>query len=490
MAETVSSPLLERSRAVLRRATRMLIAPPQDRTGRWMERIILLALFLIGLFLWGDSLSWGNIPWDRADWYDITGPRLFYLQEAVQSGQLPLHVNDPQGMKGATDRYMAIPDVILSPQIILLRWLGPGSFVLIQTLAMYALGFWGLLRMKRRWKLSPAVFIMLFLLYNFNGHLVAHVAVGHAAWWSVFLLSWFVLWVMELLEEGGGWRWAARVSLLLAFVYLQGGFHPFLWCWLFLAALLLFCWRLRKPLALALAFSLLLSMGRILPAALVSADLRIGFLSGFTSAGELLSGLVTLRGPAQALETITPLNPLVAWWEFDHYIGLAGAAFLALGGWLWLRERGGREKSCLPLWGACGVLAVLSVGRLYRVFFALGIPFLTGERVSSRFLLLPLLFLAALAARALQHGLDENRWTPGARLVGWGGLLILFNDLMQHRELWKLDQLEKIFPHETFTPFHLANHADPLYAAALIAGGVVTLAALALLLGMARRSAR
>jgi hypothetical protein len=466
----------------------MLSAPPQDRTGRWLERSAILVLFLIGLFLWGDSLAWGNIPWDQADWYDISGPRLFYLQEAVRTWQLPLHVDVLDGMKGATDRYISIPDVILSPQVILLRWLSPGNFVLVQSLALYALGFWGLSRIKRRWGLSLGVFTLLFLIYNFNGHLVAHMAVGHATWWSVFLLPWFVLWVMELLEDGGGWRWAARVSMLLAFIYLQGGFHHYLWCWLFLVALLLFRWRLRKPLLLALAFSMLLSMARILPTALVSADLNIGFLSGFTSTGELLSGLVTLRGPARALETITPLNPLVAWWEFDHYIGWAGVALLALGGYRWLKERNGWGKPYLPLLGACGVMAVLSVGRLYRVVFLLEFPFLTGERVTSRFLLLPLLFIATLAALALQRGLDDKRWPPGLRLAGWGGLLLLFNDLMQHRELWKLDQLEQLFPHETSIPLHVANHADPLYTAALIVGGLITLAALVILFNTARRS--
>jgi len=323
---------------VLHSAGDALILPPRDFAGRWLERAVLAGLFILGAYLWADALNWGQIPWDRADWYDITGPRLFFLQEAVQNGQLPLHVDDPLGMKNATDRFLSIPDVFASPQIVLLRWLTPGAFVLLQTLALYALGYWGLLRLKRQWQLSLAAFIPLYLLFNFNGHLVVHVAVGHAGWGTVFLFSWFVLWTVQLLESGGGWRWAARISLLLAFIFLQGGFHPFLWCWLFLAVLLLFRWRLRKPLLLALAFALLLSMGRILPAAIVTQDLRIGFLSGFTTTAELLAGLVILRGPAQALETVTPLNPLVAWWEFDYYIGWAGLAFVALGGGLLVRH--------------------------------------------------------------------------------------------------------------------------------------------------------
>jgi len=473
---------------VLHSAGDALTLPPRDYVGRWLERAVLLSLFVLGFYLWADALNWGQIPWDRADWYDITGPRLFYLQEAVQNGQLPLHVDAPLGMKNTTDRFLSIPDVFASPQIVLLRWLTPGAFVLLQTLALYALGYWGLLRLKTHWQLSLAAFIPLYLLFNFNGHLVVHVAVGHAGWGSVFLLSWFVLWTVQLLESGGGWRWAARVSLLLAFIFLQGGFHPFLWCWLFLAVLLLFRWRLRKPLLLALAFALLLSMGRILPAAIVTQDLRIGFLSGFTTTAELLAGLVTLRSPAQALETVTPLNPLVAWWEFDYYIGWAGLAFMALGGGLWAWKRRAWAGPFAPLWAACAVMAVVSVGRLYRVIFSLGIPFLNGERVSSRFFLLPLLFAAALAALAIQRILDEKRPPRSLLLAGLGAILLLLNDLLQHRELWKFDQLEQLFPHQVFTQLHVANHADPLYAATLIGGTTIALGALITLLIAARRS--
>lgn len=488
MTQPVHLSLHERLHVMQRSVVSALVTTPKDWVGHWLERITIAGLFVIGLFLWGDALSWGSIPWDQADWFNISGPRLFYLQETLQDGELPLHVSSPTGLMYATDRFLAIPDMIVSPQIILLRWLDPGVFVLLQTLLMYAIGFWGLLRLKKRWHLSLIVFTPVFLIFNFNGHLVTHLAVGHMVWWSNFLLPWFVLWVVQLLEDGGGWRWVANISLLLTFIFLQGGFHLFIWCWLFLAILLIFNWRLWKPLLAALASSLLLNLGHILPAALVADAMNIGFLSGFTTLDELFDGLVNLRGPARALETITPLNPLVASWEFDHYIGWAGLGFLILGGWLWFRHHGEWGKPFANLWAACGMMAVLSVGRIYRVFFTLHIPLLTAERATSRFLIIPILFVAVLAARALQRTLDDKKSLAGSILIGISGTLLLLNDLMQHRELWKFDQLEQLFPHQTFTLLHPANHPDPAYIAALLGGMSLSLIAVLVILVKARRS--
>lgn len=488
MNHSTQKSMLDRLLELRRSIAAALIVSPKDPVGHWLEWITLTALFLLGLFLWGDALSWGNVPWDQADWFDVSGPRLFYLQETFQAGQLPLHVSSSTGLMHATDRFLAVPDVIVSPQIILLRWISPGAFVLGQTLMLYSLGYWGLLRLKRHWRLSIVAFTPLFLIFNFNGHLVTHMAVGHIVWWAHLLLSWFVLWVVRLLEKGGGWRWAANISILLTIIFLQGGYHLFVWCWIFLAGLLIFNWRLRKPLLLALGASILLNFGRILPGALVAKAMNIGFLSGFTTVNELLDGLISLRGPARALDTVTPLNPLVASWEFDHYIGWAGVALLFLGGWFWLRSREEWKKPFAGLWAACGAMAVLSVGRIYRVVFTLHIPLLTGERVTSRFLLLPLLFVTALAAFAIQRALNRSKSCAYPVLIGSSGILLLINDLLQHRELWKLEQLEQLFPHQTFALLHPANHPDPAYMTALLGGLCVSLIALVVILIKARRS--
>ena len=108
----------------------------------------------------------------------------------------------------------ALPDVILSPQVLLLKWLSVGSFVLVDTWLMILLGWIGLLRLRRRFSLSLLSFTWLSLLFYFNGHILSHYAVGHVTWGGYFLLSWFAELVFSLIDGEKGAVWEAKMALL------------------------------------------------------------------------------------------------------------------------------------------------------------------------------------------------------------------------------------------------------------------------------------
>jgi hypothetical protein len=223
-----------------------------------------------------------------------------------------------------------------------------------------------------------------------------------------------------------------------------------------------------------------LCLFRILPAALVAADLKIGFLSGFPTLMDVFKGLLVLIEPAQALQTRTLLTQLVAWWEFDHYLGLLGTLFVfGLGGWgvwRWRASLPGRYAALLP---PLGVIILFSIGRLYNLFFVLRIPLFTGERVSARMLILPLVFGMALAALVAQRWLETNTLSRWLRPLTPILLLLLINDLEQHRELWKVIHLDTLFPPTAAAQIlHVANHADASYVALLILGLVLSLGTL------------
>ncbi len=197
---------------------------------RWITWTWLAALYLAGVCLWGHFFSWGQFPLGFHDWAHISGPRLTFLKDALVQGLPPLHISDPDPsdpypLGGITDRFLAIPDQILSPQVILLRILPIEVFVAGNVLLLYSLGYAGLLWLKRKFSLSLVAFTILFLLFNFNGHILAHFAVGHATWGGYFLFPWFAILVFQLVEGERGWTWIAKMALLL-FCHLSTRFFP------------------------------------------------------------------------------------------------------------------------------------------------------------------------------------------------------------------------------------------------------------------------
>jgi hypothetical protein len=449
----------------------------------WTGRLVIAGLFLLGVAHWVLFLDFGRIGFDLHDWVQ-EGWRYAFLQEAVLTRQLPLHISSPFT---PLERFIARPDTVLSPQVLLLGWLDLGPFVLANTLLLYSAGFVGLLLLRRRYKLAPVPFTTLFLLFNFNGHITAHIAVGHSMFAGYFLLSFFVLLLLQLVDDGqAGWKWVAGASLLLFVLFLQGAFHQFIWCLMFLFLLALFHPRYAAPLFKAILFSLLLSLPRALPPALEFAAGGMAFISGFPTLTDLLAGLVVLKHPSEALSG--PYSSL-GWWELDHYVGLVGLAFLVLCG-IYLTWKNGAAQR--PLLSPSAALAILSVGSIFSLFHRLPLPLTDSERVTARFLILPLVFLAALGSLRLQAFL-QARGKPAVHvyLLSLGLLVLGGHDLFQHSRWWRLDNMGQLFPR---TPVQLQveliQRADPLYIASLVVGALLSLLALVFLLWQARREAR
>jgi hypothetical protein len=466
---------------------------PRGRT-RWIAYAWYLGLFSLGAALWGYLLNWGQISFGLHDWAELTGHRLAFLQNAVRSGQLPLHMPDGSALGNVTDRFLAFPDTIFSPQLVLLRFLALGPFVLVNTLLLYAAGFAGLVLLGRRLRLSAFAVSVIFFLFNFNGHITDHLVVGHMEWVGYFLLPLFILLVLEALDGQVGWRWTLQLSLVLLFIFLQGGFHLFETCLTFLGLLAISSRRMLRPIGVGIGFSLLVSMGRILPPALEFRNIDSKFLSGFETVGQLVQALVQMRIPVpEQVFSRSPLSPL-GWWEIDHYIGVLGLAFLLGYGLLYAsrNKSAGLQLSRLgvPLVG----MTILSIGRIYKLISLAGIPLISSQRVSSRFFILPLLFLLVLAAANLQSHLNRLRRsgaTPALALA-----LALFgvgvNDLWQHAKLWRFERMFELFANlqVDLTGEFIANHPDPAYALALGIGWAVAALTLIALVYLAARESR
>ena len=355
----------------------------------------------------------------------------------------------------------------------------------------------------RKYRLSPAVFLVLFLLFNFNGNITAHLAVGHTIWTGHFLIPYFILLVLSLLENQG--RWAGVGSWVSAWsswrILLQGYFHLYVWCLMFLGLLALFNWRLIKPVLLGGAFSVLVGLPRLLPPALALSGITQEYLGGFCVSNRPGGWADYLRDPQHTIRLITDTFPLNSW-EIDYYIGLLGLAFLVVFGIL-VPLRRDRSKGSLQvqLLVASLVFTAFSIGDVFsQVVRVFTVPPLTGERVTARMFILPLVFVMVLAAMFFQRELDRLK-TEGRRIPAWaqimllGILVVLYHDLRQHFQAWRiryLDAMVELFPKVPFDPAQhtLANHADPIYTNLLLGGLAVALLALAFLVWMALRERR
>jgi hypothetical protein len=78
------------------------------------------------------------------------------------------------------------------------------------------------------------------------------------------------------------------------------------------------------------------------------------------------------------------------------------------------------------------------------------------------------------------------------RILTAGLLALGLHDLWQNYRVWRIASAAGAFKTSIFDPqaWYVTNHADPAYTAAISAGAVLSLASLAFLLFMWRRSRR
>jgi len=452
-------------------------------------RAAILVLFLGGLALWGVFLNWGRGPFNFHDWADITMPRLVFLQDSIDKGRLPLHIFNPSPLDSATDRFMAVPDVILSPQILLLDFLPIGTFILVNTWLLYSAGFAGMLWLRGKFRLSLTSFTLFFLLFNFNGHILAHFTVGHFTWGAYFLFPWFIGLIFELLDGRTGWKWTACTALWMFLVFINGGYHPFIWALFFMGFLILTNLRNFRVIIRTAIVSILLCAFRILPLLLPLKDFDDIFIAGYPLDTSIWSSLTAIQIPND-ITLNEGMTRAVGLWEFTLYAGLLGTLLLLFFGVYRVITQPSIEHHYSGLLIPSLGLVILSLGKVYQYLrIAVPIPLITGERVSSRMIILPFLFVLTLAVIELQRTLDRTEIRPAVKALAPLSLVILANDLWQNFRLWRLRDASKAFEIKILdtAQFVSANHPDPDYFNMLWIGTGLSLAALILLIIFVRR---
>jgi hypothetical protein len=447
----------------------------------WFVRLWIAGLFLSGAFAWAYFFGWASVDLDFHDWADINVPRLMFLQNALAAGELPLHMADVAPLHGVTDRFFALPDVITTPQTLLLLLVSVPAFVLIDVLIHYSIGMAGLLLLRRRFQWSLFTFSVVAILFTFNGHILSHYTVGHFTWGPYFLLPLVFLCLFRFLDGDHSWRLVLCFAAVMFYIVLAGGQHHATWVLLFIAFLIPCCGRRAWWLAAAGSAAVLLSAVRLLPPAIELRAFRdTGILTdvlGYPSVLHMVRSMVDLRR-----ERIVDAGTLPAnfwffdhnYWEFNFYVGAIGLAIVAgFGVYAWLRSSPPRYPELIV--PAFGVVA-LSLGSVFRIVRLSGIPVLDGERITSRMFSVPVVLLIIVAGIYLEKLLRDAPPARWQRVVGCGVLGLMALDISSSLRILRLGESKRLFgggPLESAAGA-LANHVDAPYAAVLAAGFAIT----------------
>src|SRR4030042_4713362 len=107
--------------------------------GNGIQTVALAVLFCLGLAHWILFLDFGRMTFSFADWSE-KAQWLLVTKQAIETATTPFHVS----VVSHTDRFLGLPNILVSPQVILVVFVNPGSFFLLNILLLYSLGFIGL----------------------------------------------------------------------------------------------------------------------------------------------------------------------------------------------------------------------------------------------------------------------------------------------------------------------------------------------------------
>ena len=440
----------------------------------------LSVFFLIGAVHWILFFNCGRLSFQNHDWpkeykyYSI-------FQQALRRGTIPYYVSDSFQ---DTNRFLAIPETVLSPQIFLLKYLKIGSFLIAHFLLLYTIGFIGCLFLKKRFNLSIFTFGILYLLFNFNGHITSHLSVGHSMWGGYFFLPFFFLLLFKFVEGKITPSTTLQLAFILFLILLQGSFHIYNWCLIFLLFLGFSKKKYIKPIFFTIAGSFLFSAFRILPAMVTFFNKKQTFISGYHTIQIFLDSLITIHPHTYWLGILKGegyLSP--GWWEYDLYIGALGVGFILFGLYKYFlgKKVSPYNDLRIPIIGQ----TILSFGAFYAFISVLPFPFLSSERVSTRFFIIPFLLLIIISAIYLQEVINASNLEKNQKMViaGLVGLIQMGYSLFVHSVTWSLVTLDKSAGKtiELATPFIINNPTlESVYEKSIKLGFIISITSVVL----------
>jgi len=441
---------------------------------RQLNIFFLTGLYLFGILFWYKFLEFGGLFWTNNDWIEAY-PMLAAWKTALSSGSLPFHVHPPISII-ETSRFLTNANFPISPQLLLLVFLSPKTYVIVNHLLLYTLGFLGFLLIRKQYRFSLFSSSMFFLLFNFNGIVISHVAVGHYEWVSYFLLTFFIYFIGKIGSKERKPSDKYWLSLVLFAILIQGGIHIVNMSYIFLG-ILFFTYRNSKDLATTLFLSLGLGAVRFLPATLI--HVSKDQFTGFINVAHFIDSSIFIRTVA-TLQAHSKLPH--GYWEINHYVGIIGTLFIIVFGVLaFLPQANLRNlKEHRPILIALLIMTTLSFNTIWQDLIAnIPLSFLNVERVPTRFIVYPLLFALLLAN--INFDLYVKSKPPDLIAKSkYLFLLILTGASMGfHGKAWRLYEVETSMPRNSAVDltsiYTVVRQTDPNYINVLNVSGLITM---------------
>jgi hypothetical protein len=414
----------------------VLLGYPKARNHLRLRTYFLLTLFIIGVIYWVGFFGSGNLLLNTNDWIKEDA-YLNTLRFAQINKLLPWQWSEP--FYHNTDKFLANPEIVLTPDIIFLRWVSNGVFIIFHTVLFYTVGFLGSLLLAKKFNARFASFFFFWLLFNFNGHLSAQIAVGHFQWTGYFLIPFFFIFLFKFRENpqdkpSFNAKPVFGMSLLFGILFLNGSVHIAIICIMFLITALLFKWTMYPNIVTSIFIGFMLGLNRLLPAAFWFPS-KGTFGQGYPTISSLLDAFTALRlYDFSGLQEFREWN----WWEYDFYIGFVAFIIFVISIAVVFKRRTSPLQS--HLLKTATVFLLLSLGNIYNIINILHLPFIGIERVPSRFIVMPFILFLTVS----MTGIDEliNSHENGVKTLAVIALPFVISELYFHYEFWRIQYIE------------------------------------------------
>jgi hypothetical protein len=344
------------------------------------------------------------------------------------------------------DLFFATPHYTLSPQIILLYFFDSEWFTFINLIFLYSIGFIGCLLIKNYFKLSTIPFLFLYLVFNFNGyHIEKYTAYGASMIGYYFFpyIFYFLLRFSEQTNNQNNYYWSIFIGLFLTLVLMQGSLHYYIAILTFLLFWSIVNYKLWKASFLIYLTSFSTGIYRLLPAFVIhriepnSHSLR--WPGGYAYIDQFITSLVSVK---EQLDI-----PVLTWWEYSLYISFLGLFILIYFSlWANLIEVPWRKFKAWKYFVIPTLLiTIISFYKLKYFIVPDFIPLLNAQSFTSRYMIIPLIFLTIVASINFQGFIEHYKSIKRIKFTIIGIISVLALFLFNHSRIWRFHKLENEF---------------------------------------------